>query len=528
MSTIFCYGVHSQSGFKSIAMQAFIVRMWFLLLFALPCAAAEDTVQIDSGWIHGKTVGGVTAFLGIPYAAPPVGDLRWRAPQPVAPWKGVRETSAFGASAPQNMQLPQSEDCLTLNVWRPAGASETPRPVMVWIHGGALLHGSSAIYPLQNMARQGVVMVSMNYRLGRLGYFAHPALLAEAPDEAHSNYGYLDQRAALQWVQRNIAALGGDPTRVTLFGESAGGGAVMAHLVSPMSRGLFQRAILQSPAVPTARNAVIGATDLAVARKMAEDWAASLGIVGTDDAARQQLRALPVDTLLNGTNGPEVMKAFDADSTAPGFAKAIIDGRFLTESPESALVAGRLAPVPVIIGVNDRDLPVGAAASKEAVFKWFGPNAPLAQKLYDPHNALALDELKQQVFADRAMTEPVRYFADVATRAGNPVWLYRFAYVSSARRASEPGAFHASEIPFVMDMPEAMVGADNVTRTDKDMAESMSAYWVQFAQGGNPNRTDQPPWPQHDPAQDRLMLFTANGPVAGADPIKPRLDLWRR
>lgn len=214
--------------------------------------AADVPVAIEGGSVRGVTADGVVSFKGIPYAAPPVGDLRWRDPQPVKPWEGVLDAKEFGPSCMQVDDLPKSEDCLTLNVWRPAATSDKPMPVMVWIYGGALVHGNTPQYPGAALASQGVVVVSINYRMGRLGFFAFPALAKEAPDEVHGNYGYMDQLAALKWVQHNIAGFGGDRKNVTIFGESAGGGSVMAHLTSPMSRGLFARAILQSPGVPTA------------------------------------------------------------------------------------------------------------------------------------------------------------------------------------------------------------------------------------------------------------------------------------
>ncbi len=217
------------------------------MTIAQPAAADPTLVKIDSGTVRGVAAGSVTSFKGIPYAAPPVGKLRWRVPQPVSPWPGVLAAEKFGPSCLQTDNIPKSEDCLTINVWRPAAISTRTLPVMVWIYGGAMVHGTSAIYPLDGMAAKGIVMLSMNFRLGRLGYFAHPALAAEAPNDVRGNYGFMDQLAALKWVKRNIAAFGGDAHQVTIFGESAGAGSVLAHLVSPISRGLFQRAILQSP-----------------------------------------------------------------------------------------------------------------------------------------------------------------------------------------------------------------------------------------------------------------------------------------
>jgi para-nitrobenzyl esterase len=188
--------------------------------------------------VRGAEAGGVISFKGIPYAAPPVGKLRWRVPQPVEPWQRVRDTTAFGPSCMQTDDLPKSEDCLTLNVWRPASKSSAPLPVMVWIYGGALAHGNTPQYPADALAAQGVIVVSMNYRMGRLGFFAHPALTEEAPDDPRGNYGYMDQLAAIKWIKRNIAAFGGDPEKVTIFGESAGGGSIMGDYILDRTRSM--------------------------------------------------------------------------------------------------------------------------------------------------------------------------------------------------------------------------------------------------------------------------------------------------
>jgi para-nitrobenzyl esterase len=335
----------------------------------------------------------------------------------------------------------------------------------------------------------------------------------------------MDQFAAMRWVQRNIGAFGGDPHQITILGESAGGGSVLVHLVSPMSRGLFQRAILQSPGTPGPRAQVLPSTDLATAEKMAVDWARSVGVTGEGRVALEQLRALPVSTLLQGSSGPETVADLSAGTTPEGMAMSIIDGRFLVERPEAALAGARQSRVPVIIGANDRDLPIGTAKSKEELFALFGPSSGHAKQIYDPLGDQTLDELKQQVFADRTMTEPVRYFANLAMRAGQPVWLYRFAYVPEALRGQMMGAQHAMEVPFALNLPAAIV-KEKVTGTDKDMAAVTSAYWVQFAKSGDPNGEGRPSWPRYDPAIDRIIHFTNSGVIVGTDPLKPRLDLW--
>jgi para-nitrobenzyl esterase len=496
-------------------------------------AFAQPTVDpliamVEGGSVGGTAAGGVISWKGIPYAAPPVGDLRWRVPQPVEAWAGVKAATRFGPACMQTDTVPKSEDCLTLNVWRPAKPSARPLPVMVWIPGGAMVYGGASIYPFDAMAAKGVMVVSMNYRLGRLGFFAHPALGAESPDDVRGNYGFMDQLAALKWVQSNIAAFGGDPDQVTIFGESAGGGAVLAHLVSPLSRGLFHRAILQSPGAPGGRAKVMGASDLATAEKIATEWSKSVGVTGEDEAALKQLRALPAEKLVEGVSGAATVKALSAGATPLGMAMSIIDGRFLPEPPEAALAAGRQAVVPVIVGANDRDLAVGSASTKYELFGLFGPDADQARKLYDPLGNQTLDELRQQVFADRAMVEPARHLANEMARTGQTAWLYRFAYVAEAQRGRNMGTLHGSEIPFALNVPAAFVGQARVTSSDRAAADLVSAYWVSFGLTTDPNGGGRPTWPRHDRMVDRLAHFTNSGMIVGTDPLKARLDLWER
>jgi para-nitrobenzyl esterase len=398
---------------------------------------------------------------------------------------------------------------------------------MVWIYGGAMVHGSTPMYPLDAIAAQGVVAVSMNYRLGRFGFFAHPALTAESPNEVRGNYGYMDQLAALEWVQRNISAFGGDPKQVTIFGESAGGGSVLAHLVSPMSRGLFARAILESPGTPGPRANVIPSSDLASAERIAIEWSHSVGVIGEGAAALKQLRALSAETLLKGTSRKETLAALAAGTVPAGMAMSIIDGRFLIERPERSIAAGRQTKVPIIVGANDRDLSIGSASSKDDLFAEFGAGADSARRIYDPRGDQSLEELEQQVFADRTLVEPARHLASQMARAGQSVWLYRFAYVSESQRGENMGTLHGLEIPFTLDIPSALVG-DKVTPTDKMMGALASGYWISFGLTGDPNGGGRPVWPRYDPSLDRLIHFTNYGIIIGTDPLKARLDLWTR
>ena len=282
----------------------------------LPIRAASEQVTVASGMLEGSVESGVSSFKGIPYAAPPVGDLPWRPPQPVTPWAGVRSATAYGSDCAQlpfpgdaaPLGTPPAEDCLVLNVWRPAERPAEKLPVMVWIYGGGFVNGGSspAVYDGSPFARRGVVFVSFNYRLGRFGFFGHPALAKESPSGPLGNYGYMDQIAALRWVQANIAAFGGDPGNVTAFGESAGGGSVLMLLTSPRAKGLFHRAIIESGGgrdglFPTRFLTTAGPGGHPSAESVGLEFAKADGITGDDAAALAALRALPAEKAWRAT-----------------------------------------------------------------------------------------------------------------------------------------------------------------------------------------------------------------------------------
>ncbi|HYG27048.1 MAG TPA: carboxylesterase family protein, partial [Caulobacteraceae bacterium] len=401
-----------------------------VLMSLSPNAAEADLRPAEArtaqGPVTGRDSGGVVSFKGLPYAAPPVGRLRWRPPQPVEPWTTPRDASTLGAiciQLPANGDngvgpLPMSEDCLTLNVWAPA-QREGPLPVMVWIHGGGLNNGSgtAALYDGTNLAKRGVVVVTINYRLGRLGFFDHPALAAERePGEPAGNYGLMDVVAGLRWVQDNAGAFGGDPGKVTIFGESAGGALVTRLMISPEARGLFHRAVVQSglgrdEGTPLGLPRRDGGPSM---QARGEAFAEGLGL---KNATAAQLRATPAETVLR---------------PAPNFYGGdllVRDGLHVAEDVEPAFAAGLEAPVPLIIGANSAEFwwmkpsdlsPYGAIddamtkAERAAFLEAYG-----GQDGYDAH-----------VLSDLVFNEPARHLARLHARNGHPTYLYRFDVVS--------------------------------------------------------------------------------------------------
>ena len=482
---------------------------------------AEPTLVVTSdGPVVGRAEADVLAFKGLPYAAPPVGPLRWKPPQPVQGWSEPRDAGRVGALCVQPPSggdpgvgpMPVSEDCLTLNVWAPK-ARPGPMPVMVWIHGGGYNNGSgtAALYDGSNLARRDVVVVTINYRLGRLGFFDHPALAAErVAGEPGGNYGVMDQIAALRWVRDNIAAFGGDPTQVTIFGESAGGVAVTQLMVAPSARGLFHKAVVQSG---MGRQVSAGldrdTAQRASAQSLGLAFARSAGLGRNATAAA--LRALDAQALLE---------------PAPAFSTELIlkDDQVVPEDVESAFADGRQAPVPLILGTNS------------AEFWWIKPGDPGAYGQVDD----ALTDAEREalvtayggqaaydagVVSDLIFNEPVRHLARLHARAGNPTWLYRFDVVPISNPEPSGGATHASERAYVFDNLET-VGRPMGER-DRKAAAAMADYWTRFATTGDPNAGDQQSWPPVGTG-DPLLEFTNDGPVVKPMPFGDRLDLIER
>ena len=435
----------------------------------------QSLVRVDSGEVQGVLDDGVVSFKGIPFAAPPVGELRWRPPQPAASWKGVRQAAEYGANCMQGRFGPPpaagapappapSEDCLFLNVWRPADANARTLPVMVWIHGGGFVGGSGVLSSGVPFAKQGVVLVTLNYRLGRFGFFAFPALGREHADETKGNYAYLDQIAALQWVRRNIATFGGDPGNVTIFGFSAGGVSVHSLLASPQARGLFHKAIAQSggsrDSVLTARPMREDGVDPnypVSAETIGTQFARSMGIEATDQAALARLRGLSADEVLRGAQA-------QPGTSAPSFETTpILDGKLITETAESAYKARRQPRVPLLVGSNSADTAGNRikVTTKEELFARYGKWSAQAKAAYDPDGSTELATLVSRANDDFGQAEPARFAASAFAANGSPAYLYRFSYVSGALREKlRAGAPHGGEIGFVF----GTLGVDRAVR----------------------------------------------------------------
>ena len=469
-------------------------------------AAAADRVTIDAGALQGATADGVTSFKGVPFARPPVGVWRWRPPQRPDAWSGVRAADRYGAICMQKVARdngvglqPASEDCLTLNVFTPQARAGGALPVMVWIHGGGLINGSGTaeLYDGTRLAEQGVVVVTLNYRLGRFGFFAHPALSAETPRTYLANYGLMDQIAALQWVQRNIAAFGGDPGNVTLFGESAGGISVNRLMMIREAQGLFHKAIVESGA-----GREHGQT-LAEAEIDGAAFAARLGVGGADPAA---LRAIPAEAIVAAGD----LNLFKGE--AP-----ILDGRLLTENAIDAFGRGRTSRIPYLIGSNSLELPPAFAGAFRSQIRLTPEQQARAVAAYGSQAAYDAHIVTDVVFA-----EPARALARDHAISGHPTWLYRFSVVSAgAPKMLQGGAVHASDRQYVFQtLAQSPWPTD---ARDAALATTISAYWVAFARTGDPNGAGRPHWPAYN-SKDMLMDFTNDGPVARATPDAAALD----
>jgi para-nitrobenzyl esterase len=471
--------------------------------------------EVFEGAFLGKSRSDVT-FKGIPYAAPPVGEFRWKPPQPVEPREGILQATEYSAACPQTdgnvvftrdiaRALDQdpalvpdlgetSEDCLYLNVWTANWGSEDKRPVMLWIYGGANIWGTAEEIPYDgaNLARKGVVVVTFNYRVGVFGFLAHAVLTAESPHRSSGNYGLLDQIEALKWVQRNIAAFGGDPQRVTIFGESAGGEDVAYLVASPLAKGLFHRAISQSGGYP-----VRDMRTLASEEARGERLPRELGVERSDG----------VLTALRDKSAAEVLAAA-ADF---GFG-ANVDGWVLTDKPDRMFANGKQNDVPLIIGANSDEwttmIPyypeVDLEGFREQIGTRYGDLSERALSLYPVSEPDDVEKAVLEWQTDDVFLCPSKRMAGWMDKVESPAYFYYFTRVLPSSGGQQLGAYHAAEIAYVFDnlVDEAWVPREAV---DARLADIMSSYWVRFAATGDPNREGLPPWPTYDRESDRYL-----------------------
>lgn len=486
----------------------------FAVLFVASSAFAAIPLQVktDKGVVEGEATsdGKVMAFKGIPYAAPPVGSLRWAPPAPAEPWSGVRSAHDFGYHCVQSAIYNDmafhdpgpSEDCLTLNVWTPAGAQPGKLPVMVWIYGGGLSGGGTSEHRQdgQFLAHRDVVVVSMNYRLGIFGFFVHPELTAESPHHASGNYGLMDQNAAIRWVKDNISAFGGDPSNITIFGESAGSFSVNFHMASPVSRDLFQKAIGESGgAIASSRG-----TELTMQQREKTDAAFALATYGTSKLS--ELRRIPTE---------DIIRPVLASRPAPRFGP-VVDGYFLPKSVAEIYAAGEEAHIPLLAGWNadegrggiagslNQFTAAGFAVQVETEFP--GRSAEFLKLYPNTTEASALSSA-----ADYAGDKFIAYStwrwleAQVAT-GGKPVYRYLFALGNPGDRFHTPaaGAFHSDDIEYVFGTldfrPEAVWRPE-----DRKLSSEIQTYWTNFARSGNPNGPGVPNWPAYGPTEWQTM-----------------------
>lgn len=485
-------------------------------LFPPRLAAVNGTVKTDGGLLEGTTLpSSVRVFKGIPYAAPPVGDLRWKPPQPAKSWTGVRKADKFSDSCMQALrrtgnpwtkefmvQNDASEDCLGLNVWTAAKAASEKRPVLVWIHGGAFYEGSGEIvtYDGEELAKKGLIVVTINYRLGIFGFYTHPELTKESPQHASGNYGLLDCVAALEWVQKNIAAFGGDPTRVTIAGQSAGAMAVHALTASPLAKGLFHRAIAESGSGVGRRT-----KDLATSEKDGVKWAETKGATSL-----KELRAKPAAELMGGAR-----------------FSPVVDGWFLPADVATTFAQGKQNDVPTMTGLTADEGSASATYGKVKADEFakqaqqrFGAQAEDFLKLYPSGDQTQSGLSQKQSARDQGRVSMYLWAAERAKTSKAKAYTYYFTRGIPWPEHPEFGAFHTGDVPYFF------ANLKHLNRpweaVDRKLAETASSYWVNFAKTGNPNGKGLPNWPAFDTAQQITMEL---GEKTGAHPVAEKEKL---
>ena len=500
-----------------------------MLAAGLGVAQQPAPVKVEGGLVQGTSEDGLTVYKGIPFAAAPAGDLRWRAPQPAAKWEGIRQATKFGPSPIQGARNSpgMSEDCLYLNVWTPAISASDRIPVLVWIYGGGFNGGATSEpnYSGEKLAKKGVVLVSIAYRVGQLGFLAHPELSAETTNHVSGNYGLLDMIAGLQWVRKNIGAFGGEPNQVTIFGESAGGIAVSMLCASPLARGLFHGAISQSggsfgPPRPTTMPGE-NLKRLADAERSGEAYAKS-----AEASSIAELRKISADKLPGGGRGR-------------GMAWPIIDGWVIPDDQYKLYEAGRYNDTPILVGYNSDE---GASFSPPRtsedyianVKTRYGPFAESLLKAY-PAGSGTPPKTARDLARDAAFGWHTWVWARLQAKTGKSKAFYYYfdqhpEYPEGSPRAGY-GSPHGMDVAYVFQ--HLSTSNPQMTKADREVSDAMSTYWVNFAKRGEPNGEGVPAWPAFSDANPVVMYFSQTphtGPVPSAEALKS-LDAyfaWRR
>lgn len=517
---------------------SFLAFVYAAIAFADTEENRPLTVQVAQGELRGEWVGSdqsIRAFKGIPFAAPPVGELRWQVPQPALDWEGTRDATQFGHPCPQPVieqgfytteARPMSEDCLFLNIWTGASSGNADLPVMVWIHGGAFLlgSGSEAAYDGTSLAQDGVILVSINYRLGVLGFFAHPALSAESDQGTSGNQGIHDQIAALRWINENIESFGGDPENVTIFGESAGSASVCYLVATPLAKGLFQKAIGQSAGCfakhstltedgDHRQTALMGAVENKAGYRIGKEIAAALGATSDNAEALEIMRELTPD---------EITAKLTEHQVTPDWRSIFVDGHMFPKQMRELLFSGGASEVNSIVGSTHDEgttlfmqVPEVSREDFEANVRGSLPDhADALLAAYEEDIASSTKRATQEMVADALFGTEMRTWAQQVANQGKNAYLYVFNHAPPLEEFGRSlGAFHASEIQYIFqstEVADTIIGTKNLfDESDHEVARLMRAYWVNFAKTGDPNGEGLPEWSSYDVVADNALMIDA-------------------
>lgn len=522
-------------------MQMLIKRTLTILFVVLliPVVSAADPVKVEGGLVEGTVEDGLNVYKGIPFAAPPMGDLRWKAPQPVVPWDGVLKADHFAPACPQMLfpipgmtPLETSEDCLYLNIWAPQTSPGEKLPVMVWIYGGGFAMGATSLpsYSGEQFAKKGIILVSIAYRVGPLGFLAHPELSAESENHLSGNYGLLDQIAGLKWVQRNIEAFGGDPNRVTIFGESAGGISVSMLAASPLAQGLFQGAISESG----------GSFSPACAGGRSDNCIQLLE--GGEAAGVEFTKRMGAESIeeLRKVN-PE--KWLTDPASQMGGTWPVIDGYVIADDQYKLYEQGQYNDVPVLIGTNSDEgsmfvQPVDNETYIESIKNGFGPFAGRALKLYPAGDQSVTTKSMANIFREVSFAWPTWAWARLQSKTGeSKVFVYYFDQpapsIGIPLAYESDGASHASELGYVFGHLDQNP-MSQYTEEDRALSEIIFAYWTNFARYGDPNGENVPEWPVFIEGEPTVMYLKGDEPHPILVPNLDKLQLmeeyfaWKR